>query len=86
MIDEAGDKLYINTTGNPGMATGGSGDILLGILCGLIAQDYDIESACLLAVYIHGLSGDTAAKELGEMNMIASDIIDRFSISLNMIK
>ena len=67
---------YFNPTGNPGMATGGSGDVLTGILLGLLAQGYSREEACKLGVYIHGLAGDIAAQEKTEMCMTASDIIE----------
>lgn len=66
---------YFNTTGNPGMATGGSGDVLTGIITSLLAQGYSVKEACLLGVYLHGLAGDLAAKELGQEALIASDII-----------
>ena len=66
---------YFNPTGNPGMATGGSGDVLTGILLGLVAQGYSPEDACKLGVYLHGLAGDIAAEELTEMGMTSHDII-----------
>jgi len=68
-------KYYFNPTGNPGMATGGSGDVLTGILLALTAQGYSREEACLLGVYVHGLAGDLAAEEMTEISMTASDII-----------
>ena len=58
------------------MATGGSGDVLTGLLAGLLAQGYSSEDAAMVGVYIHGLAGDLAAKELGNRAMIASDIIN----------
>jgi NAD(P)H-hydrate epimerase len=64
-----------NTTGNAGMATAGSGDVLTGILTGLLARGYHQREACLLGVYLHGLAGDLAARELGEESLMASDII-----------
>ena len=67
--------VYFNTTGNPGMATGGTGDVLTGILTGLRAQGYDATSATILGVYLHGLAGDLAARELGMDSVIASDVI-----------
>ncbi len=69
-------RLYFNITGNPGMATGGSGDVLTGIILGLLSQEYSIEDSALIAVYFHGLAGDTATKHFGEKGVIASDIID----------
>jgi NAD(P)H-hydrate epimerase len=71
-----GGKAYFNTTGNPGMATAGSGDVLTGILTGLLAQNYTQEQAALLGVYLHGLAGNIAASKCSEEAMIASDIID----------
>jgi NAD(P)H-hydrate epimerase len=70
-------SIYINITGNPGMATGGTGDILTGMIAGIIAQEHFgslIERLCL-AVYLHGLAGDLAAEELGEETMVATDIL-----------
>lgn len=67
-------KCFFNTTGNPGMATGGSGDVLTGILLGLAAQAYTPLSTCLLGTYIHGLAGDLAAKNKGFESLIAGDI------------
>lgn len=69
-------KLFFNTSGNPGMATGGSGDVLTGILTGLLAQGYAPEEACVLGVYLHGLAGDLASEQVGQEALIASDIIN----------
>lgn len=66
---------YFNTTGNSGMAKGGSGDILTGILTGLLAQGYHSFEACIIAVYVHGLAGDIAKQKMGEVGMTASDLI-----------
>lgn len=68
-------KTFFNPTGNSGMATAGSGDVLSGIITALLAGKYTQEEACLLGVYVHGLAGDLAAAELGEDSMTASDII-----------
>ncbi|MEG1728628.1 MAG: NAD(P)H-hydrate dehydratase [Bacteroidaceae bacterium] len=68
--------VYFNTTGNAGMATAGSGDVLTGILGGLLAQGYGQKDACLLGCYLHGLSGDIAARDLGEEGLIATDLVD----------
>lgn len=67
--------IYFNTTGNAGMATGGTGDVLTGILTALVAQGYTLKEACLLGVYLHGLAGDLAKETVGEISMIASDVI-----------
>jgi|TARA_R100000306_G_scaffold125_3_gene234 hydroxyethylthiazole kinase-like uncharacterized protein yjeF len=70
------DKLYINTTGNPGMATAGSGDILSGLLTGLLSQGYDPLLSAVFGVYLHGSAGAIASQTLGYEAVIASDIID----------
>ena len=67
----------VNTTGNPGMATGGSGDVLTGVIAALLAQKLQPFDAARLGVYLHGLAGDVAAKERGEIGLIASDVADR---------
>jgi len=67
--------VIFNSTGNAGMATAGSGDVLTGIITGLLARGYKQKDACLIGMYLHGLAGDIAAKELGEESVIASDII-----------
>jgi NAD(P)H-hydrate epimerase len=67
--------VVFNPAGNAGMATAGSGDVLTGILTGLLARGYTPQEATVLGVYLHGLAGDLAAKDLGEESLIASDII-----------
>ena len=68
-------SVYFNSTGNPGMATAGSGDVLTGILLGLMCQGYSPGTAAILGVYLHGLAGDLAAEIHGQESLIASDII-----------
>ena len=68
-------SVTFNTTGNAGMATAGSGDVLTGIITGLLARGYARNQACLTGMYIHGLAGDIAARETGEESLVASDII-----------
>ncbi len=69
--------VYFNTTGNPGMATAGSGDVLTGIITGFLGQGYQPWKAALLSVYLHGLSGDIGKENLGaEESLIATDLID----------
>jgi NAD(P)H-hydrate epimerase len=70
------DKVYVNTTGNPGMATGGTGDVLTGIITAIVGQGLSDFDAAVLGVYIHGAAGDLAAKKIGETSLIATDIID----------
>lgn len=67
--------IVFNTTGNAGMATAGSGDVLTGIITALLANGYERQHACVLGVYLHGLAGDLAARDLGQEGLIASDII-----------
>ncbi|MDR5590158.1 NAD(P)H-hydrate dehydratase [Christiangramia sp. SM2212] len=69
-----GDNLYINNSGNPGMATAGSGDVLSGIITSLMGQNYESVNAAVLGVYLHGLSGDIAASEIGYESVLAGDI------------
>ncbi|MBC2845292.1 NAD(P)H-hydrate dehydratase [Winogradskyella flava] len=70
------DKLYINTTGNPGMATAGSGDVLTGIISGLIAQGYEPLAATIFGVYLHGKAADISLEDYGYQSLIASHIIE----------
>jgi hydroxyethylthiazole kinase-like uncharacterized protein yjeF len=77
---------YFNSTGNPGMATGGTGDVLTGILTGLMAQGYSATEAAIMGVYIHGLSGDLAILELGMESLIASDIIKYLPAAFRQVK
>jgi hydroxyethylthiazole kinase-like uncharacterized protein yjeF len=72
----SGTAVFVNPTGNPGMATGGSGDVLTGLIAGLIAQGLDALDATVLAVYLHGLAGDLVAARLGEMALAAGDLIE----------
>tara|TARA_R110002050_G_scaffold243212_2_gene379674 strand:- start:8786 stop:10345 length:1560 start_codon:yes stop_codon:yes gene_type:complete len=70
------DKLHINTTGNPGLATAGSGDVLTGIITGLISQGYNPLSATIFGIYLHGRSADIAVEDFGYQSLIASHIIE----------
>lgn len=74
MVIRPTGKVYINSTGNSGMATAGSGDVLTGVITACLSQGYRPEHAATLGVYLHGLAGDMAAREYGEAGMLASDI------------
>jgi len=71
-----GRRIYINRTGNPGMATGGTGDVLTGVIAALIGQKLSPFDAAVLGVHLHGLAGDLAARKLGQVSMIATDVIE----------
>jgi NAD(P)H-hydrate epimerase len=71
------NNVYINQTGNPGMATAGSGDVLTGMIGAFLGQGLNAFLAAKYAVYLHGLAGDLAAKEKTQISMIASNIIDK---------
>lgn len=81
-----GEQIYINNTGNPGMATAGSGDVLTGVLTSLSGQGYSLYDATRLAVYIHGFAGDIAMKKIGEDGIIASDILENIPFAMKSIK
>ena len=71
-----GEKVYINKTGNPGMATAGSGDVLTGVIASLLGQGLGDFDAAVLGVYMHGLAGDIAAKKQGQVGLITTDIVN----------
>jgi NAD(P)H-hydrate epimerase len=75
-------KVYVNSTGNPGMATAGSGDVLTGMIAAFLAQRLEPFDACKFGVYVHGLAGDLAAKVKTQPGMIASDIIENIPKAL----
>ncbi|MCM8807962.1 MAG: NAD(P)H-hydrate dehydratase [Candidatus Omnitrophica bacterium] len=81
-----GEKTYINLTGNPGMATAGSGDVLAGIIGGLLATGEEKFISAKYGVLIHGLAGDIAKREKGEISLIASDIIEKIPIAFKYLK
>ena len=79
-------EVYFNSTGNPGMAKGGSGDVLTGMIAGLLAQGYNPKHAAILGVFLHGLAGDIGSERVGEEALIASDIIDSIGLAINALR
>ena len=79
-------QCFFNNTGNPGMATGGSGDVLTGILTGLMAQGYPPLEACQLGVYLHGLAGDLAMNDLQQEALLAGDITSHLGKAFQKLK
>lgn len=79
-------RTWMNTTGNPGMASGGMGDVLTGVISGLLAQGLPPEEACCLGVFLHGYVGDLAAEEKGEAGILARDLIERLPSGLRALR
>lgn len=79
-------KAWINSTGNPGMASGGMGDVLTGIIGGLLAQGYAPEHACQLGVFLHGYVGDRSADDKGQVGILARDLIERLPQGLHALR
>ena len=78
-------KCFFNSTGNAGMATAGSGDVLTGVLTGLLAQGYKSGDAAMLGTYLHGRAGDIAARRISAEAIIASDIIEQLGAAFQFI-
>ena len=79
-------SLYFNTTGNPGMGTGGTGDALTGVITGLLAQGYTPTDAARLGVYLHGLAGDFAARDLQQESLLAEDVVSHLGKAFGKVK
>lgn len=79
-------EVYFNSTGNPGMATGGSGDVLTGILTALLGQGYNPTEAAIVGVYLHGLAGDKAAEKMGQEAMLPSDLIEHIATAYRALR
>lgn len=79
-------KIFFNSTGNPGMATAGSGDVLTGMIAALLAQNYSAEHAVVFGVYLHGLAGDLALKKTGGQNVNATDIIENIQYAYSFLQ
>jgi NAD(P)H-hydrate epimerase len=77
LVAEPGGQVWVNMTGNPGMATGGTGDVLTGLIAGMIAQfPNDLVRAVCAAVWLHGYAGDMHANLVGEQSLVATDLFD----------
>ena len=76
LMAESPDRIYINPTGNPALSSGGSGDVLTGIISGLLARGFPVIKASIAGVYLHGLAGDLLAEEMGEAGVIAGDLLN----------
>jgi len=83
LIATPDERVFINPTGNPGMATGGTGDVLTGMIAAWLAQLLDAEAACRLAVFLHGAAGDLAEAEEGQVALTATDVIAYLGEALN---
>ncbi len=82
IVASPGGRVFVNSTGNPGMATAGTGDALTGMIASLLGQGHPAEQAACLGVYLHGLAGDLAAAEKGEAGMIAGDLIEKIPAAI----
>ena len=80
------ERIVFNNTGNAGMATGGSGDVLAGIITALLGQGMAASEAALSGVYLHGLAGDYAAKKVGEVSLMASDLLESLPYSIDNVR
>jgi NAD(P)H-hydrate epimerase len=86
LVAEPDGHVYVNPTGNPGMATGGMGDVLAGIIAALLARDADPLDAACAGVYLHGLAGDILAEELGDTGLTAMEVADRVPRAIQRVR
>ncbi len=87
LIAQPDGEVWVNTTGNPGMATGGTGDILTGLVAGLIAQDAkDVIQAVTGAVYLHGMAGDVGRETMGEHSLVATDLVKALPVAFQRVR
>ncbi|HVG25459.1 MAG TPA: NAD(P)H-hydrate dehydratase [Thermoanaerobaculia bacterium] len=86
LVAEADGHVWVNPTGNPGMATGGMGDVLAGMIAALLARDADPLDAACAGVYLHGLAGDLLAEELGDMGLTAMEVADRIPKAIQRVR
>jgi NAD(P)H-hydrate epimerase len=86
VVSDVEGNLYFNNSGNPGMATAGSGDVLAGLITGLLAQSMNSLSAAMTGVFLHGLAGDIAEKKVGEMSLMASDLLNEIPKAISNVK
>ena len=82
LIAEPAGSVFVNPTGNPGMASGGMGDVLSGMIAALLARGADPLDAACAAVYLHGLAGDIAKEQLGDTGLAAMDVADRIPAAI----
>ena len=85
VVSDPNGKTYLNLTGNPGMATGGMGDVLTGMIAAFVGQKMHVFEAACSAVYLHGLAGDAAAKKVGEVSLLPSDLLDELPYAIKRI-
>jgi ADP-dependent NAD(P)H-hydrate dehydratase / NAD(P)H-hydrate epimerase len=86
LVAEADGHVWVNPTGNPGMATGGMGDVLAGVIAALLARDADPLDAACTGVFLHGLAGDILAEELGDAGLLATEVADRIPHAMRKVR
>jgi NAD(P)H-hydrate epimerase len=86
LVAEPDGHVYVNPTGNPGMATGGMGDVLAGMVGALLARGIDPVDAACVAVYLHGLAGDLLSEELGDTGLTATDLAERIPRAIQSVR